>query len=256
VLKKFSKHQTAAWLMNKNQAAASLKTRQIPLKFVNFFLENSGGPMKTIVDWREKPSGIVDLMIAGGIEVQIKKMTCGDLILDGIITVERKTAGDFIVSIIDGRLFKQVANLKKNCDHPVLLIEGNPFRTGLKMSRSAIRGALLNVQTVWKVPVVYSRSSKDSVKLMQIMVRQFNKMSTAMAPRAGYRPRRLSTRQLYVLQGFPGIGPHLAKRLLNHFGSVAAVLGASSEKLKGVKGVGAVTAETIREVLDAEWSLP
>jgi ERCC4-type nuclease len=33
-------------------------------------------------------------------------------------------------------------------------------------------------------------------------------------------------------------------------------LGASSETLKGVKGVGRVTAETIREVLDAEWSLP
>jgi ERCC4-type nuclease len=59
-----------------------------------------------------------------------------------------------------------------------------------------------------------------------------------------------------MLQGFPGIGPHLAKRLLNHFGSVAAVLSASSETLKGVKGVGRATAETIREVLDAEWSLP
>ena len=212
--------------------------------------------MKAIIDWREKPSGIVDLMIAGGIEVRVKKMACGDIILDGLITVERKTAGDFIVSIIDGRLFRQVANLKKNCDHPVLLIEGNPFRTGLKMSRSCIRGALLNVQTVWKVPVVHSQSIEDSVELMQIMACQFQKMSTVMAPRAGYRPRRLSTRQLYVLQGFPGIGPHLAKRLLHHFGSVAAVLCASSEKLRGVKGIGAVTAETIREVLDAEWSLP
>ena len=77
-----------------------------------------------------------------------------------------------------------------------------------------------------------------------------------MTLRAGYRPRCLSTRQLYVLQGFPGVGPYLAKRLLNHFGTVAAVLDASSEKLKGVKGVGRVTAETIREVLDAEWSLP
>jgi len=33
-------------------------------------------------------------------------------------------------------------------------------------------------------------------------------------------------------------------------------LGASAEKLKGVKGIGRVRAETIREVLDAEWSLP
>jgi len=212
--------------------------------------------MRAVVDFRETPSGIIDLMRARGIDVQTKHVTCGDVILDGVVTVERKTAGDFIVSIIDGRLFRQVANLKKNCDHPVLLIEGNPFRTGLKMSRSAIRGALLNVQTVWKVPVVYSQSLEDSVELMQIMTHQFKKMATVMTLRAGYRPRRLSTRQLYVLQGFPGVGPYLAKRLLNHFGTVAAVLDASSEKLKGVKGVGRVTAETIREVLDAEWSLP
>mgnify|MGYP001821508923 CR=1 FL=1 len=80
--------------------------------------------MKAVIDWREKPSGIVDLMIAGGVDVQVKKIACGDFILDGVVTVERKTAGDFIVSIIDGRLFRQVANLKKNCDHPVLLIDG------------------------------------------------------------------------------------------------------------------------------------
>jgi DNA excision repair protein ERCC-4 len=256
VLKNFSRHQTAAWLMNSNQAAASFKTRQTLYPILLFFRELFGGHMQATVDWREKPSGIVELMIAGGIEVQVKKMTCGDFILNDIITVERKTAGDFIVSILDGRLFRQVANLKKNCDHPVLLIEGNPFQTGLKMSRSAIRGALLNVQTVWKVPVVYSRSIEDSVELMQIMASQFKKMSTVMSLRAGYRPRRLSTRQLYVLQGFPGVGPHLAKRLLNHFGSVAAVLTASAETLKGVKGVGRVTAETIRKVLDAAWSLP
>ena len=211
--------------------------------------------MRVVVDFREKPSGIIDLMIVGGIDVQVKRVANGDFILDGVITVERKTADDFIVSIIDGRLFGQLANLKKNSDHPVLLIEGNPFRTGLKMSRSAIRGALLNVQTVWKVPVVFSRSIEDSVELMQIMAHQFEKMSDVVILRSGYRPRRINTRQLYVLQGFPGIGPHLAKRLLNHFGSVAAVLGASAEKLKGVKGVGRVTAETIREVLDADWSL-
>jgi Fanconi anemia group M protein len=212
--------------------------------------------MRAVVDFREKPSRIIELMIARGVDVQTKHVTCGDVILDGVITVERKTADDFIVSIIDGRLFRQVANLKKNCDHPVLLIEGNPFRTGLKVSRSAIRGALLSVQTVWNVPVVYSRSVEDSIELMLIMAHQFKRLSSVMPLRSGYRPRRISTRQLYVLQGFPGIGPHLAKRLLNHFGSVAAVLGASTETLKGVKGVGRATAETIREVLDAEWSLP
>ena len=29
--------------------------------------------MKAVIDWREKPSGIVDLMIAGGVIVKEKK---------------------------------------------------------------------------------------------------------------------------------------------------------------------------------------
>ncbi|MFZ0133627.1 MAG: ERCC4 domain-containing protein [Desulfobacterales bacterium] len=212
--------------------------------------------MKAVVDYREHPSGIVELMTGAHIDVQIGKVACGDFILDGILTVERKTARDFIVSIIDGRLFRQMANLKKNCDHPVLLIEGNPFQTGLDMNRSAIRGALVNVQTVWKIPVVFSRSVEDSIDLMLTMAHQFEKVSTLMPMRAGYRPRRMSSRQLYVLQGFPGVGPHLAKRLLMHFGSVAAVLGASVEALQDARGIGRVRAQGIRKVLDATWSMP
>lgn len=210
--------------------------------------------MKAVVDYREQPSGIVELMTAAHIDVRLGKVACGDFILDGILTVERKTARDLIVSIIDGRLFRQMANLKKNCDHPVVLIEGNPFQTGLDMNRSAIKGALVNVQTVWNIPVVYSRSMEDSIELMQIMAHQFEKLSTLMPVRPGYRPRRMSSRQLYVLQGFPGVGPHMAKRLLIHFGSVAAVLGASVEALQAARGIGRVTAEGIRKVLDATWS--
>lgn len=212
--------------------------------------------MKAVVDYREQPSGIVELMIRAHIDVQVGKVACGDFILDGVLTIERKTARDFIVSIIDGRLFRQMANLKKNSDHPVLLIEGNPFQTGLEMNRSAIRGALVNVQMAWKIPVVHSRSVEDSIELMQMMAHQLEKISTHVPSRPGYRPRRMSSRQLYVLQGFPRVGPHVAKRLLMHFGSVAAVLGASVEALRAAKGIGRVTAESIRKVLDATWSSP
>jgi DNA excision repair protein ERCC-4 len=41
-----------------------------------------------------------------------------------------------------------------------------------------------------------------------------------------------------VLQALPGIGPKRAKALLDRFGSVKAVLNASSEALAGVPGMG------------------
>ena len=68
--------------------------------------------------------------------------------------------------------------------------------------------------------------------------------------RGGYRPKKLKTRQLYLLQGFPDVGPKLAKRLLNHFHSVGRVMSATVEELTEVEGVGNARAGKIREILD------
>jgi len=83
--------------------------------------------MKISVDYREKASGLIDLLKKEDVEVEIKKISHGDYLINDSITVERKTARDFLVSIIDGRLFNQLSNLKKYCMNPILLIEGNPY---------------------------------------------------------------------------------------------------------------------------------
>jgi len=48
-----------------------------------------------------------------------------------------------------------------------------------------------------------------------------------------------------LLMGIRGVGPHLAKTLLTHFGSIRAIAEASEEDLKQVKGVGKKLAEQI-----------
>jgi Fanconi anemia group M protein len=71
--------------------------------------------------------------------------------------------------------------------------------------------------------------------------------------RGGYRPKRLKSRQLYILQGLPKVGPTVARRLLEHFRSVSNAMNATVEDLLQVEGVGRITAENIREVLDSEY---
>jgi len=71
--------------------------------------------------------------------------------------------------------------------------------------------------------------------------------------RGGYRPKRLKSRQLFILQGLPKVGPTVAKRLLEHFRSVSNVLNATVEDLMHVDGIGRISAEMIRDVLDSEW---
>ena len=208
--------------------------------------------LKITVDYREIASGLTDLLKNSGALVKIAKLSYGDYIINDTITVERKTAKDFLISIIDGRLFNQLSNLKKFCNHPILLIEGNPYETEHNFDRMAIKGALVSTQTIWYVPVIFSRTKEDSRDILLMISRQVGTYIDIVPLRGGYRPKRLKSKQLYLLQGFPQVGPKLAKRLILYFKSVSKIMNASVQALTEVDGIGKISAERIREVLDAE----
>lgn len=58
---------------------------------------------------------------------------------------------------------------------------------------------------------------------------------------------------LAILAAFPGVGESRAAKLLEHFGSLAAVLGANEDALQGVTGVGKGIARRIRGVVEAKY---
>ena len=208
--------------------------------------------LKITVDYRETASGLTDLLKNSDALVEIAKLSFGDYIINDTITVERKTAEDFLKSIIDGRLFNQLSNLKKFCNHPILLIEGNPYETDHNFDRMAIKGAIVSTQTIWYVPVIFSRTKEDSRDILLMISRQFGTCIDVVPLRGGYRPKRIKSKQLYLLQGFPQVGPKLARRLILHFKSVSKIMNASVQALTEVDGIGIISAQKIREVLDAE----
>ncbi|MEE9119023.1 MAG: helix-hairpin-helix domain-containing protein [Calditrichia bacterium] len=116
----------------------------------------------------------------------------------------------------------------------------------------AIKGALISAQTIWYVPVIFSRSKEDSRNILLMISRQIETCIDVVPLRGGYRPKRLKSKQLYILQGLPQVGPKLAKRLMKHFNSVAKVMNAPAQVLAQVDGIGKVTAKKIRAVLDTE----
>lgn len=206
--------------------------------------------MKISVDHREKASGILELLKREGLFIEVVQLPFGDYVINDTVVVERKTARDFLVSIIDGRLFGQLSNLKKHCLCPIVLIEGDPYRTDIDMDPASIKGALLSVSTSWYVPVVFTCSKEDTVATLLMIGKQDESFIDVVPLRGGYRPKRLKSRQLYILQGLPKVGPTIAKRLLDHFGCVSRVMNAPVEDLVTVEGVGISAATQIREVLD------
>ena len=207
--------------------------------------------MHIVADDRERPSGIPDLLDReSDVDLHIRRLDLGDYVVNDTLTIERKSAHDLLVSLVDGRLFKQVSRLKNKVDQPLLLVEGNPFRTDLAVDSAAIRGAILSIQAIWYMPVLHSRSEEETARMLMTIGRQHDRRESLIYQRSGYRPRKFRSRQLFFLQGLPCIGKARAKKLLDRFGILASVINASEEALITVEGIGTDTARSLRAFLD------
>jgi DNA excision repair protein ERCC-4 len=212
-------------------------------------------PFTIRVDFREDNARIGEILAQEyGINVLRQSLKAGDYILDDAIIVERKTAADFVQSIIDGRLFKQAIRLKQALGYPIFIIEGgNLYENAIDIHPHAVKGALISLCLAWQIPVVFSDNEKDTALLLWLMLTQDSKFYNELSYRPGRRPKRLHKRQLYISQGLPNIGPRLAHQLLNHFGSVENVITASGEKLMQVPGLGKIRSKKIKEVLSNDY---
>jgi DNA excision repair protein ERCC-4 len=202
-------------------------------------------------DDRERSSGLIELLVYKGIEVAVRHLSCCDYIINNEIAIERKTGKDFLVSIVDGRLFRQAKAMKNGLSRPVFLIEGNPFKVDMGFTPGSIRGVILSLQVIWYIPVLFSKSKEDTCRIFRMLGDQEQVQTSLLSLRHGYRPKKLITKQLYILQGLPNVGPKTAKRMLEHFGTVRRVMQADIESLSAIDGIGERTAKTICGVLDA-----
>jgi ERCC4-type nuclease len=205
-------------------------------------------PVDIVADDRERASGVIErLSSIPGVSVRIERLAAGDYLADRRILFERKTLEDFAVSIVDGRLFKQMPTLIKSKFMAVLILEGSVNDAkGLGVRREALQGALISISLILGIPVLRSLAPEETARLIVYAARQLQSAEKAGCPRPGYRPKGKKGRQLFILQGLPGVGHERAMRLLEKFGSVEAIMGASREELLTVDGIGAKTADRIR----------
>lgn len=81
------------------------------------------------------------------------------------IGIERKTASDYISSILDGRLFWECAILKKNFEKRFLIISRNFDYNYLRIHENALIGSMLKVWFGYGIPIFQVKDDKSLVKL-------------------------------------------------------------------------------------------
>ena len=201
-----------------------------------------------IADDRERKSEVIQFLSKmKNVSVAIKRLSLGDYLVDNRLVFERKTLNDFALSIIDGRLFSQAIRLVSSKYNSVLILEGTGrelTETGIR--REAIQGALITVSIVLGVPVLRSKSPFESAQLILYTARQIKSFASGAVQRHGSRPKGKRKKQLFILQGLPGVGSERAARLLDAFGSIEAVITATSEELQSIDGIGERIADRIK----------
>ena len=209
-----------------------------------------GNKPKILVDYREISCKLPEHLKIAGFDLVIKKLPYCDYVINQEIFIERKTGRDFAISIIDGRLFEQARKMKRFLPRPLYLVEGNPFTSKINITRDAIMGAAVSLQAIWHIPMLRAENVEQSCQVISMISHQATTLSNLVELRHGYRPKKLRSRKLHLLQGLPRVGPLIAKRLLDHFKSARNALNASEMELLKVPGIGKKKAMLIKKVLD------
>ena len=192
---------------------------------------------KVEIDYREKNSLVPASLKNLGFEIEFKELKVADYLVNNI-AIERKTISDFISSMINKRLLKQLEELKQYPNR-LLVIEGfeegelyNDHETS-GINPNAIRGFLLSILLRHKIPVVFSKNPEDTAKFIYVLSRKKGKEVSLKA-----KKRNLNKKEQlqFILEGFPGIGPSTAKKLLKEFKTLEAVFNTPQEKLKELIG--------------------
>lgn len=211
--------------------------------------------LKIIVDHREVPSGVVRKLYEAGAEIETRQLDVGDYIVSSEVGVERKCVKDFVQSIIDRRLLEQAKLLRENFPRPVMILEGreDPYVVRA-VHPNAIRGALLAVAVDFGIPIIPSKDEADTAGILLILAkREQEERGKEVAVRGERKGMTLEEKQRYIVEGLPGVSAVLAKRLLEHFGTVERVMTASEWELQRVQGIGPEKAREIREVLTTPY---
>lgn len=179
----------------------------------------------------------------------------------GLCGVQRKELTDFIASMHDGRLAKEVVQMK-NLDLKAVIVEGRGrwTRDGVllhnwsRVTRQQLRGFLWTMRSkgIW---VEATDDIHDTVQTVEWMKTWTEKEEhSSLKSRSG--PERSSwghvserSWSIHLLTGFEGIGPKTAEAILDHFGKVPLRWEVEEDELMEVPGVGKLTARRLVRAL-------
>ena len=186
-----------------------------------------------IVDDREKL--LIQEFKRQGIEYSVQRLLVGDIV-KGNIVIERKEASDFISSIMDGRILSQCRYMLENYERVFIIVHGELSQVYSSFNTHAILGMLASITARANIPILMVNSLSDVAYLSYKILEKSTdgksfKMDTVI--RSQNRDKRLD-----ILTLIDGISLEKAKAIVERYPLFKGLVGASTEELASIKGVG------------------
>ena len=123
--------------------------------------------------------------------------------------------------------------------HKLLIIEGideyELYHQDSTIHENAIRGFLLSILLSYQIPIIFTKDYKDTAKFLKVLAKKPSKereIGINDKPKA----RDIQEQLQYIVEGFPGIGPKTAKKLLQEFKTLKNIINTPIEKLQKLIG--------------------
>lgn len=195
--------------------------------------ENTNLKPKIIVDNHEKNSLVPAFLCRLDAAIEFTDLKVADYIVNNI-AIERKTIPDLKSSIISKRILFQLKELKQY-EKNLLIVEGissSSLYEGI-IHENALRGFILSVLLEHKIPVVFTEDEEDTAKYLSVLAKKTKKSELSLRQKI---PLTEKEQKQFILEGFPGVGPQTADKLLKKFKSLSNIFKATKEELEEILG--------------------
>ena len=195
-------------------------------------------PTSILLDHREPPELTELLRKVRNLVIEEIQLDYGDIVLPGKLCIERKTALDFSVSIIEDakRLFKQLNRMTHAPEQGIVLLEGETYGT-TSLSIPSITGALSYVAMLGIAILPTINIQHSAYSIVKLVRHAAHGLGYDLGLR-GAAPKRAEETAIFLLEGLPGISNTTARALIRHFRSTRDVVLASEAELREVEGIG------------------
>ena len=235
-----------------NKTAVERMENEKKVRVLDRKVETSNKPV-VYADSREGNSKVIRHLTEMEMDVKVRPMAVGDYQVSDDVAIERKTAKDFVDSIMDKRLFKQATELREEFKNPLIILEGDDFYNGF-INPNAVRGSIASIALDFGISIIPTRNAQDTAAMIKrIAIREQTGEKPHIQTRTDKKPVNMWEQQLFIVESLPNIGPVNAKKLLEHFGTVSKIINASENELMEVEGIGKKTAKNIRKVVDSKY---